>query len=74
MVSPSPICKLLSSAGNPLSTGKPSLLQAEQDQLPQSFFTGEVRQSPDHLCGPPPTKSRYARANVSSAKNQPVYA
>ncbi|KAK4828770.1 hypothetical protein QYF61_000795 [Mycteria americana] len=32
---------------------EPSLLQAEQPQLSQPFFTGEVIQPSDHLCGPP---------------------
>ena len=30
-----------------------SLLQAEQAQLLQPLFTGEVLQPSDHLCGPP---------------------
>ena len=30
-----------------------SLLQAEQAQLPQSVFVGEVLQPSHHLCGPP---------------------
>jgi len=32
---------------------EPSLLQAEQSQLPQPVLTGEVFQPSDHLCGPP---------------------
>ena len=32
---------------------EPSLLQAEQPQLSQPVFLGEVFQPPDHLCGPP---------------------
>ena len=32
---------------------EPSLLQAEQVQLPQPFFKGKVLQPSDHLCGPP---------------------
>ena len=34
-------------------SSEPSLLQAEQAQVPQPFFTGEVLQPSDHLCGPP---------------------
>ena len=39
-------------------SSQPSLLHAEQAQLPQPVFTREVLQSPDHLCGssaPSPT-------------------
>jgi len=42
----------------PLRTGcneislEPSLLQAEQVQLPQPVFVGEVLQPSEHLCGP----------------------
>mgnify|MGYP001853276447 FL=1 len=32
---------------------QPSLLQAEQDQLPQPVFIEEVLQPSDHLRGPP---------------------
>ena len=32
---------------------QPSLLQAEQAQLPQPVFVGEVLQPSDHLCVPP---------------------
>ena len=32
---------------------EPSLLQAKQAQIPQPFFTGEVLQPSDHLCGHP---------------------
>jgi len=32
---------------------EPSLLQAEQLQLPQPVLVGEVFYSMDHLCGPP---------------------
>ena len=34
-------------------TLQPSFLQAEQAQLPQPVFVGEVLQPSDHLCGPP---------------------
>ena len=34
-------------------TPQPSLLQAEQAQLPQPVFAGEVLQPSEHLCGPP---------------------
>ena len=34
-------------------TPEPSLLQAEQPQLPQPVVVGEVLQPFDHLCGPP---------------------
>ena len=34
-------------------TPEPSLLQAEQPQLPQAVLVGEVLQPSDHLCGPP---------------------
>ena len=33
-------------------TPQPSLLQAEQAQLPQPVFIGEALQPSDHLCGP----------------------
>ncbi|XP_074006257.1 COX assembly mitochondrial protein homolog isoform X1 [Numenius arquata] len=33
---------------------EPSLLQAEEPQLSQSVFTGEVLHPSDHLRGPPP--------------------
>ena len=32
---------------------EPSLLQSEQSQFPQPFFTGEVLQPSDHPCHPP---------------------
>jgi len=32
---------------------RPSLLQAEQSQLSQTFLIGKVFQPSDHLCGPP---------------------
>ena len=32
---------------------EPSVLQAKQTQLPQTFFTGEVFHTSDHLPGPP---------------------
>ena len=38
--------------GNKVSL-EPSFLQAEQPQLSQPFFTGEVFQPSDHFCGPP---------------------
>ncbi|KAK4811770.1 LOW QUALITY PROTEIN: hypothetical protein QYF61_005338 [Mycteria americana] len=34
-------------------SSEPSHLQAEQAQLSQPFFTGELFQSLDHFCGPP---------------------
>jgi len=32
---------------------EPSVLQAEQSQFSQPFFTGEVFYTSDHFCGPP---------------------
>jgi len=32
---------------------EPSLLQAEQPQVSQSFLTGEVFHHSEHICGPP---------------------
>jgi len=32
---------------------EPPLLQAEQPQLSQPFFTGELFHPSDHFCGPP---------------------
>jgi len=37
-----------------MASSQPSLLQAEQPQLPQLFLIGEVFQPSDYLCGPPP--------------------
>jgi len=34
-------------------SARPSLLQAEEAQLSQPVFTGEVLESSDHICGLP---------------------
>ena len=34
-------------------SSEPSVLQAEEPQLSQPVFVGEVVQPSDHLCGPP---------------------
>ena len=44
---------------------QPSLLQAEQAQLPQPFLIAEMLQSPNHLCSP-----EHARVSHSLQKKQ----
>ena len=48
-----PVSSLHVPEGHNEVTPQPSLLQAEQVQLPQPVFTGEVLQTSEHLCDPP---------------------
>ena len=47
-----PVAPLQILKGRSQFTTQPSLLQAEQPQLPQPVLTGEVFHSADHCCGP----------------------